>query len=73
MLGPRMCINGLIEQEDISGIAAHALTQRSLVPAPHHGAKPRRALQDLYKAGHLLRLSLSPGLRQDFLVLQIGR
>ena len=53
MLGPRMCINGLIEQKDISGIAAHALAQRSLVPALHHGAKPRRALQDLYEAGHL--------------------
>jgi 3-hydroxybutyryl-CoA dehydrogenase len=53
MLAPRMCITGLIEQKDISGLDTHAMAQRALVPALHHGDKPRRALQDLYEAGHL--------------------
>jgi 3-hydroxybutyryl-CoA dehydrogenase len=53
MLAPRMCITGLIEQKDISGLDTHALAQRALVPVLHHGDKPRRVLQDLYGAGHL--------------------
>ncbi len=53
MLAPRMCITGLIEQKDISGLDTHALAQRALVPMLHHGDQPRRALQDLYEAGHL--------------------
>jgi len=53
MLAPRMCITGLIEQKDISGLDTHALAQRALVPVLHHGDRPRRALQDLYEAGHL--------------------
>ena len=53
MLAPRMCITGLIEQKDISGLDTHALAQRALVPMLHHGDEPRRALQDLYAAGHL--------------------
>lgn len=53
MLAPRMCITGLIEQKDISGLDTHALAQRALVPVLHHGDEPRRALQDLYAAGHL--------------------
>ncbi len=53
MLAPRMCITGLIEQKDISGLDTHALAQRALVPKLHHGDKPRRVLQDLYDAGHL--------------------
>jgi 3-hydroxybutyryl-CoA dehydrogenase len=35
MLGPRMCLNGLIEQKDISGLAIHASAQRSIVPTLH--------------------------------------
>ena len=53
MLAPRMCITGLIEQKDISGLDTHALAQRALVPVLHHGNRPGRALQDLYEAGHL--------------------
>jgi len=53
MLAPRMCITGLIEQKDISGLDTHALAQQALVPALHHGDRPRRVLQDLYAAGHL--------------------
>lgn len=53
MLAPRMCITGLIQQKDISGLDTHALAQRALVPVLHHGDQPGRALQDLYEAGHL--------------------
>ena len=53
MLAPRMCITGLIQQKDISGLDTHALAQRALVPVLHHGDQPGRALQDLYAAGHL--------------------
>jgi 3-hydroxybutyryl-CoA dehydrogenase len=53
MLAPRMCITGLIEQKDISGLDTHALAQQALVPVLHHEDKPARALQDLYAAGHL--------------------
>ena len=53
ILGPRMCITGLIEQKDISGLETHALAQQALVPLLHHGDKPRRIVRDLYAAGHL--------------------
>ena len=53
MLAPRMCITGLIQQKDISGLDTHALAQQALVPVLHHGDQPLRALQDLYAAGHL--------------------
>ena len=35
MLAPRMCLNGLIEQKDTSGLEIHALAQRSIVPELH--------------------------------------
>jgi 3-hydroxybutyryl-CoA dehydrogenase len=53
ILAPRICITGLIEQKDISGLDTHALSQQALVPVLHHGDKPRRILQELYAAGHL--------------------
>jgi 3-hydroxybutyryl-CoA dehydrogenase len=53
ILAPRICITGLIEQKDISGLDTHALAQQALVPLLHHGDKPGRKLQDLYAAGHL--------------------
>src|SRR5260370_21435362 len=34
MLAPRMCLNGLIQQKDISGFQTHAAAQRSLAPRP---------------------------------------
>ena len=49
---PRMCISGLIEQKDLSGLDTHALVQRALVPHLCHSAEPQRPLQDLYEAGH---------------------
>jgi 3-hydroxybutyryl-CoA dehydrogenase len=53
LFGPRLCIAGLIEQKDLSGLDVHALAQRSIVPALHHGAAPSRLLQDKYDAGDL--------------------
>jgi 3-hydroxybutyryl-CoA dehydrogenase len=52
LLGPRMCITGLIEQKDISGLDTHAVVQRQIVPELNHSAKPGRACQDLYEQGH---------------------
>ncbi len=53
ILAPRICITGLIEQKDISGLDTHALAQQALVPLLHHGDRPGRKLQELYAAGHL--------------------
>jgi 3-hydroxybutyryl-CoA dehydrogenase len=53
MLGPRMCITGLIEQKDLSGLDVHALAQRTLVPRLGLSRAPARCLQDLFEAGHL--------------------
>lgn len=53
MLGPRMCITGLIEQKDLSGLDVHALAQQTLVPALGLSRQPARCLQDLFAAGHL--------------------
>jgi 3-hydroxybutyryl-CoA dehydrogenase len=52
LLGPRMCITGLIEQKDISGLDTHAIVQRTIVPHLNHSAEPGRAAQDLYAQGH---------------------
>jgi len=52
LLGPRMCITGLIEQKDISGLDTHAIVQRQLVPQLNHSDKPQRAAQALYEEGH---------------------
>jgi 3-hydroxybutyryl-CoA dehydrogenase len=53
LLGPRMCVTGLIEQKDISGLDTHALAQRGIVPHLYHGAEPCRLLQDKYQRGQL--------------------
>lgn len=36
MLAPRMCVTGLIEQKDLSGLATHAVVQESIVPHLSH-------------------------------------
>jgi 3-hydroxybutyryl-CoA dehydrogenase len=51
--GPRMCIGGLIQQKDISGLDVNAMSQRAIVPHLCHSAEPQRPVQDLYEAGHL--------------------
>ena len=40
MLAPRMCLNGLIQQKDISGLKIHADAQESIVPKLFHNATP---------------------------------
>ncbi|MBU2091846.1 MAG: hypothetical protein KKB63_14910 [Alphaproteobacteria bacterium] len=53
LLGPRMCVTGLIQQKDIGGLETHALAQRAIVPHLHHGAEPNPILQKLYADGHV--------------------
>ncbi|MBI1779748.1 MAG: hypothetical protein HYR63_30820 [Proteobacteria bacterium] len=52
LLGPRMCITGLIEQKDISGLDTHATVQRQIVPHLNHSDQPGRICQELYEQGH---------------------
>lgn len=51
-LGPRMCVTGLIEQKDISGLDIHARSQRGIVPELFLSREPARVCQDLFDAGH---------------------
>lgn len=53
MLGPRMCITGLIEQKDLSGLDTHALAQAAIVPHLCHSAVPSPVVQDKFRAGDL--------------------
>ena len=47
MLAPRMCLNGLIEQKDTSGLEIHALAQSSIVPELHSVDTPNPLIQDM--------------------------
>ena len=47
LLAPRMCITGLIEQKDISGLQVHGQAQCSIVPALYHNGTPSPMLQDM--------------------------
>lgn len=51
--GPRMCVTGLIEQKDISGLDVNAATQRSIVPDLYHTNTPCQMLQDMAIRGDL--------------------
>lgn len=51
MFGPRMCVTGLIEQKDISGLATTAATQRNLVPELNHSGVPTKKIQDMVARG----------------------
>ena len=53
MFGPRMCVTGLIEQKDISGLATTAATQRNLVPQLNHSGIPTQNLQDMVARGEV--------------------
>lgn len=53
MFGPRMCITGLIEQKDLSGLDTHALVQRAIVPYLNHSAEPSRLVQGMYARGDI--------------------
>src|ERR1700694_1018675 len=51
LLAPRMCLNGLIQQKDISGLKIHADAQRSIVPALFHNGTPNPMLQAMVTRG----------------------
>jgi 3-hydroxybutyryl-CoA dehydrogenase len=51
LLGPRMCITGLLEQKDLAGLEMHAQAQRSIVPALSHTGVPCAILQDMVARG----------------------
>jgi 3-hydroxybutyryl-CoA dehydrogenase len=53
LLGPRMCVTGLIEQKDISGLRIHAEAQRAIVPHLAHTGVPARYVQSLVARGEL--------------------
>ncbi len=53
MFGPRMCITGLIEQKDLSGLATTAATQRNLVPQLNHSGIPTQHIQEMVQRGEL--------------------
>jgi 3-hydroxybutyryl-CoA dehydrogenase len=52
-LAPRMCLTGLIEQKDISGLQVTAATHRNLIPDMHHTNRPVALLQDMVANGEL--------------------
>ncbi|HEX9192790.1 MAG TPA: 3-hydroxyacyl-CoA dehydrogenase NAD-binding domain-containing protein [Burkholderiales bacterium] len=58
ILAPRMCLNGLIQQKDISGLKIHADAQRSIVPRLFHNGAPNLMLQTMVALG---RTGLSAG------------
>jgi 3-hydroxybutyryl-CoA dehydrogenase len=51
LLGPRLCVTGLVEQKDIGGLTAHALAQRSIVPTLDHTGVPNAMLQGMVARG----------------------
>ena len=53
LLGPRMCISGLLEQKDIGGLEGHALAQRTIVPDLCHESRPSPVVQDMLARGDL--------------------
>jgi 3-hydroxybutyryl-CoA dehydrogenase len=53
MLAPRMCLNGLIEQKDTSGLEIHALAQSSIVPELHPVDMPNPLIQDMVARGEV--------------------
>ena len=52
-LGPRMCITGLIQQKDISGLTVHATAQRGIVPALAHDNTPNPDVQAMVARGEI--------------------
>lgn len=53
LLGPRMCVTGLLEQKDIGGLEIHAKAQRSIVPSLSHTGVPSPYLQNMAARGDL--------------------
>jgi 3-hydroxybutyryl-CoA dehydrogenase len=53
LLGPRMCVTGLLEQKDLAGLEMHAQAQRSIVPSLSHTGIPSPYLQDMVARGEV--------------------
>ena len=53
VLGPRMCVTGLIQQKDISGLKVHAIAQREIVPALAHDRTPNKDVQAMIAGGDI--------------------
>nr|WP_297457625.1 3-hydroxyacyl-CoA dehydrogenase NAD-binding domain-containing protein [uncultured Halomonas sp.] len=53
LLGPRMCLTGLLKQKDIGGLEGHARAQRTIVPDLCHAAEPNSLVQDMLARGDL--------------------
>lgn len=51
LLAPRMCLNGLIRQKDLSGLRIHADAQASIVPALFHNGIANPMLQAMAARG----------------------
>ena len=51
--GPRMSVTGIIEQKDVGGLDVNAASQRSIIPALHHGTEPVRLVQGMAARGEL--------------------
>jgi 3-hydroxybutyryl-CoA dehydrogenase len=51
LLGPRLCVTGLLEQKDMAGLGMHAQAQRSIVPTLSHTGIPSPFLQDMVSRG----------------------
>ena len=51
LLAPRMCLNGLIQQKDVSGLTIHADAQRSIVPELYHNRTANPMLQRMVARG----------------------
>lgn len=51
LLAPRMCVTGLVEQKDLSGLGTHAASQGGLVPLLHHEGRAADWMLDLPHRG----------------------
>jgi len=51
LLAPRMCLNGLIQQKDISGLKIHAEAQASIIPELFHNNVANPMLQAMVTRG----------------------
>ena len=51
MLGPRMCVSGLVLQKDISGLKVNRDAQRAIVPHLFHNREPNALPGELFGRG----------------------
>lgn len=53
ILGPRMCISGLLKQKDLGGLEGHIRAQQAIVPDLCHASEPNPTVQQMLEAGNL--------------------